>query len=130
MTLQNHTLLEKDVEKPGTHECISFQVPVFVPRKKPVEQPEELASVHILIRVGDTIFIERKKVLVQDAYVRHIIEPDKPYYKPGETVRFRIVRLDEEFKAIDETVSITPGITRSEGFPFKVCAETFIPEGY
>ncbi|XP_053226684.1 alpha-2-macroglobulin-like protein 1 [Podarcis raffonei] len=109
MTLQNHTLLEKVVEKPGTHECISFQVPVFVPRKMPVdlqEPPEELASVHVLIRAGDTIFIERKKVLVQDAYVRHIIEPDKPYYKPGETVRFRIVRLDEEFKAIDETIPL------------------------
>nr|XP_034997143.1 alpha-2-macroglobulin-like protein 1 [Zootoca vivipara] len=108
MTLQNHTLLEMDVEKPGTYKCISFQVPDFVPKKKLDQHQleEELASVHVLIRAGDSIFEERKKVLVQAAYVRHIIEPDKPFYKPGETVRFRIVRLDEEFKALDETIPL------------------------
>lgn len=30
MTTQNHTLVEQDVEKPGTFQCISFQVSVAV----------------------------------------------------------------------------------------------------
>lgn len=30
MTTHNHTLVEEDVEKPGTFQCISFQVSVAV----------------------------------------------------------------------------------------------------
>ncbi|XP_061439274.1 alpha-2-macroglobulin-like protein 1 isoform X4 [Rhineura floridana] len=108
MRIQNHTLLEKDVEKPGVYECTSFQVPPFPPKKNvnPLID-EEVASVHVLIQKGNSVsFEDRKKVLVRNSYTRHIIESDKPFYKPGETVRFRIVRFDDEFKAIDKTISL------------------------
>ncbi|KAJ6658340.1 hypothetical protein lerEdw1_020612 [Lerista edwardsae] len=89
--LQNHTLVEKDVDKPGIYECIDFK-------------EEEVARVHVLIRKGDTVSFEgRKKVLIREAYTRKIIETDKPFYKPGETVKFRIVMLNEKFQAIDDT---------------------------
>ncbi|XP_053896163.1 alpha-2-macroglobulin-like protein 1 [Malaclemys terrapin pileata] len=104
MQTQNHTLMEKDVEKPGIFECISFKVPAFVPRGKQFNEPaEEVASVHAVIHMGDRVSYEgRKKVLVRRQKTRIVIDTDKPFYKPGETVKFRIVTLDEDFKAIDE----------------------------
>uniref|UniRef100_A0A7M4F127 Uncharacterized protein n=1 Tax=Crocodylus porosus TaxID=8502 RepID=A0A7M4F127_CROPO len=95
MKIQNHTLVEKDVEKPDSmFPCIW--------------KAEEVAFVHVLIHSGDTVgFESHKKVLVRDRKEKLLIEMDKPFYKPGETVKFRIVSLDEEFKAIDKVVSVS-----------------------
>ncbi|XP_062975138.1 alpha-2-macroglobulin-like protein 1 [Elgaria multicarinata webbii] len=104
---QNYTLVDKDVEKPGTFECISFRVPDFLSGATSSDIEDTVASVHVLIRKDGIVSFEgRKKVLVRNAFIRHIIEPDKPFYKPGETVSFRIVRLDEEFKAINRTIPL------------------------
>ncbi|XP_066468774.1 alpha-2-macroglobulin-like protein 1 [Tiliqua scincoides] len=92
--IQNHTLVEKDVDKPGIFECIDFK-------------EEEVARVHVLVRKGGSVSFEgRKKVLIREAHPRVIIETDKPFYKPGETVKFRIVRLNEKFQALDDTISL------------------------
>uniref|UniRef100_A0A8C3XWD4 Uncharacterized protein n=1 Tax=Chelydra serpentina TaxID=8475 RepID=A0A8C3XWD4_CHESE len=94
MKTQNHTLVEKDVEKPGIFECIGFKV-------------SSVVSVHVVIHSGETVSYEgRKKVLVRGQKARIVIDTDKPFYKPGETVKFRIVTLDQDFKAIDKVVSI------------------------
>ncbi|KAH0628649.1 hypothetical protein JD844_010037 [Phrynosoma platyrhinos] len=94
--IQKHTLLDKDVEKPGTYECPDFQ-----------ETGEEVAHVHVLIQKGDSVSFEgRKKVVIRKPRIRNIIELDKPFYKPGETAKVRIVRLDEEFKAIEEPIPL------------------------
>ncbi|KAL8202400.1 UNVERIFIED_CONTAM: hypothetical protein K2H54_013078, partial [Gekko kuhli] len=70
-------------------------------------EDEELAHVHVLIRKGDSVSFEgRKKVLVRAVFIRDLIETDKPFYKPGETVRFRIVRLDDGFKALRQTIPL------------------------
>uniref|UniRef100_A0A670ZDZ8 Uncharacterized protein n=1 Tax=Pseudonaja textilis TaxID=8673 RepID=A0A670ZDZ8_PSETE len=65
MKLQNHTLLDKDANIPGTFECTSFQLS---------------SPAHPRI----TTFENRKKVLVKNAHERTLIELDKPFYKPGE----------------------------------------------
>uniref|UniRef100_A0ABM5FQT1 Alpha-2-macroglobulin-like protein 1 isoform X1 n=2 Tax=Pogona vitticeps TaxID=103695 RepID=A0ABM5FQT1_9SAUR len=105
---QNHTLLDKEVEKPGIYECHRFQVPPFPHGKKKFGQDsEEVAHARILIRKGDSVRFEgRKKVLVENPYRKTLTVLDKPFYKPGETVKFRIVRLNEEFKALDETIPL------------------------
>ncbi|XP_077202330.1 alpha-2-macroglobulin-like protein 1 isoform X2 [Paroedura picta] len=106
MTAQNHSIVEKDVARPGTFECISFQVPAFTPTGNTKDE-EEVAHVHVLVRRGDSVSFEgRKKVLVKAVFIRDIILSDKPFYKPGETVRFRIVKLDDEFKALQETIPL------------------------
>ncbi|XP_074852369.1 alpha-2-macroglobulin-like protein 1 [Carettochelys insculpta] len=104
MKTQNHTLVNKDVEKPGIFECISFKVPAFVPEETQFHRlADEVASVHAVIRSGESVSYEgRKKVLIRKQIERVIIDTDKPFYKPGETVKFRIVSLDEDFKAIDK----------------------------
>nr|XP_056704304.1 alpha-2-macroglobulin-like protein 1 [Euleptes europaea] len=108
MKNQNHTLVDEDVEKPHRFKCISFQVPPFTPEHKSTyNSGEEVAHVHVRIHKGDSVsFEDRKKVLVQDVFIRTIVVPDKPFYKPGETVKFRIVRLDDDFKALNEKVSV------------------------
>ncbi|XP_053226653.1 alpha-2-macroglobulin-like protein 1 isoform X2 [Podarcis raffonei] len=110
MTLQNHTLLEKDVEKPGTHECTSFQVPAFVARKTesyyiPLEG--EMARVHILVLQGDSVsFKGSKKVQVKSSPTINLMDLDKPFYKPGERVKLRIVQLDDRFKARNKSIPL------------------------
>ncbi|KAJ7316367.1 hypothetical protein JRQ81_002529 [Phrynocephalus forsythii] len=68
-----------------------------------IVKDEIVAHIHVFIQKGDSVNYEgRKKVLVRNAYPRVFIKPDKPFYKPGETVRFHIVSLNEEFKAVDK----------------------------
>nr|XP_006120000.1 alpha-2-macroglobulin-like protein 1 [Pelodiscus sinensis] len=104
MQNQNHTLVEKDVEKPGIFECISFKVPALVTGEKQFHEPKDVvAFVRAVIRSGDRVSYEgRKKVLMKRRQETIIVDTDKAFYKPGETVKFRIVSLDESFKAIDK----------------------------
>uniref|UniRef100_A0ABM5FQT5 Alpha-2-macroglobulin-like protein 1 isoform X1 n=1 Tax=Pogona vitticeps TaxID=103695 RepID=A0ABM5FQT5_9SAUR len=102
---ENHTLVQKDVEKPGIYECISFQVPDFAPSENILSENEEIAHVHVFIQKGDSVSFEgRKKVLMRYAHPKVFIKPSKPFYKPGETAKFRIVRLNGEFKAVGERI--------------------------
>ncbi|XP_009865376.1 PREDICTED: alpha-2-macroglobulin-like protein 1, partial [Apaloderma vittatum] len=108
MTSQNHTLVEKDVEKPGTFQCITFQVPELIPRKRDdsTSHPEPVVFLHVLIHSGDNVLFEgRKKVLVQPQKNVILVETDKSLYKPGETVKFRIVNIDEDLRVIKNEYS-------------------------
>ncbi|NXH29308.1 A2ML1 protein, partial [Myiagra hebetior] len=73
----------------------------------PADGTEEIATVKLTI-TGDGVNVEeRKKVLICKARNGTIIQTDKPIYEPGQTVRFRIVTLDEEFLALNDSVSET-----------------------
>uniref|UniRef100_A0A8C0US33 Complement C3/4/5 macroglobulin domain-containing protein n=1 Tax=Cyanistes caeruleus TaxID=156563 RepID=A0A8C0US33_CYACU len=118
---QNHTLVEQDVEKPGTFQSITFQVPdlMLIPMKRDYSrtQSEEVAFLHVLIHSGDNVLLEgHKKVLVKPQKNIILIETDKGLYKPGETVKFRIVNLDENLKVLKNEVSITLCLSRSRSF--------------
>ncbi|XP_063212551.1 alpha-2-macroglobulin-like protein 1 isoform X3 [Chroicocephalus ridibundus] len=105
---QNYTLVEQDVEKPGTFQCITFQVPEFIPGEKDdsTSHTEKVVSLHVLIHSGENVLFEgRKKVLVKPQKNVILVETDKGLYKPGETVKFRIVNLDEDLKVIKNEYS-------------------------
>ncbi|NXE66630.1 A2ML1 protein, partial [Calcarius ornatus] len=69
-------------------------------------QSEEVAFLHVLIHSGDNVRLEGdKKVLIKPQKNMILIETDKGLYKPGETVKFRIVNLDENLKVIKNEVS-------------------------
>ncbi|NWS06084.1 A2ML1 protein, partial [Motacilla alba] len=69
-------------------------------------QSEEVAFLHVLIHSGDNVLLEGdKKVLVKPQKNIILIETDKGLYKPGETVKFRIVNLDESLKVIKNEYS-------------------------
>ncbi|XP_009892429.1 PREDICTED: alpha-2-macroglobulin-like protein 1 [Charadrius vociferus] len=104
----NHTLVEQDVEKPGTFQCITFQVPEFLPgqRDDSTSHTEEVFFLHVLIHGGDKVLFEgRRKVLVKPQKNVILVETDKVLYKPGETVKFRIVNLDEDLTVIKNEYS-------------------------
>nr|XP_042703256.1 alpha-2-macroglobulin-like protein 1 [Chrysemys picta bellii] len=85
------TLLEREVWEPHLHENVRFQVPA------PSGGQQEVAELHVSIR-GDALqFSERKKVLLRALQPRTFVQTDKAVYKPGQTVKFRIVSLDKDF---------------------------------
>ncbi|NXD97612.1 A2ML1 protein, partial [Chaetorhynchus papuensis] len=70
----------------------------------PADGTEEIATVKLTI-TGDGVNVEeQKKVLICKARNGTIIQTDKPIYEPGQTVRFRIVTLDEEFLALNDSM--------------------------
>ncbi|XP_039360112.1 alpha-2-macroglobulin-like protein 1 [Mauremys reevesii] len=84
-------LLEREVREPRLHENVRFQVPA------PSGGQQEVAELHVSIR-GDALqFSERKKVLLRALQPRAFVQTDKAVYKPGQTVKFRIVSLDKDF---------------------------------
>ncbi|XP_021250335.1 alpha-2-macroglobulin-like protein 1 isoform X2 [Numida meleagris] len=100
---QNQTLVEQDVEKPGTFECISFKVPKLLSSEKDssATQSEEVVFLHVLIHSSDNMYFEGyKKVLLKPQENIILVETDKAIYKPGETVKFRIVILDDDLMVI------------------------------
>uniref|UniRef100_A0A8C3G028 A2ML1 protein n=1 Tax=Chrysemys picta bellii TaxID=8478 RepID=A0A8C3G028_CHRPI len=85
------TLLEREVRECRLHENVPFQVPA------PSGGQQEVAELHVSIR-GDALqFSERKKVLLRALQPRTFVQTDKAVYKPGQTVKFRIVSLDVNF---------------------------------
>ncbi|KAM9255131.1 alpha-2-macroglobulin-like protein 1 [Cariama cristata] len=57
----------------------------------------EVAHLHISIQGGSLQVSAQKKVLVKALELRTLVQTDKDVYKPGQTVKFRIVRLDQNF---------------------------------
>ncbi|KAM9326866.1 alpha-2-macroglobulin-like protein 1 [Gastrophryne carolinensis] len=70
--------------------CTKFQVP------PPSTGSSEVATVRFQAQ-GDVDIMETKNVVIQRIDDAVVVQTDKATYKPGETVRFRIVTLDENF---------------------------------
>ncbi|NWX16586.1 A2ML1 protein, partial [Aegotheles bennettii] len=71
----------------------------------PADGTEEIATVRLMISGQGVSIEEKKKVLIRKASSGTFIQTDKPVYQPGQTVKFRIVTLDEEFIALNDSVS-------------------------
>ncbi|NXU52219.1 A2ML1 protein, partial [Turnix velox] len=71
----------------------------------PADGTEEIATVKLII-TGEGINIEEKKtVLIRKPRSGIFIQTDKPFYEPRQTVKFRVVTLDEDFIALNDSVS-------------------------
>ncbi|XP_063250393.1 alpha-2-macroglobulin-like protein 1 [Prinia subflava] len=93
-------LMQETIQKKKTFLCTKFWV------APPADGTEEVATVKLTI-TGDGVNVEeQKKVLIHKARNGTIIQTDKPIYEPGETVKFRIVTLDEEFLALNNSISL------------------------
>ncbi|KAM6368587.1 alpha-2-macroglobulin-like protein 1 [Pluvialis apricaria] len=55
----------------------------------------EVAHLHVSIQGGSLQVSEQKKVLVKAPELGTLVQTDKDVYKPGQTVKFRIIRLDQ-----------------------------------
>ncbi|OPJ69240.1 hypothetical protein AV530_012338 [Patagioenas fasciata monilis] len=96
----NLSLYRKVVRNNWIFECSKFQVP----------QPagsQEVGTVHLRISNGQYFSAnEEKKVLIRRAGTGTFIQTDKPIYNPGQTVKFRIVTLTEEFTPVNSKYSM------------------------
>nr|XP_009685485.1 PREDICTED: alpha-2-macroglobulin-like protein 1 [Struthio camelus australis] len=93
-------LVQDTMQKEKTFMCAKFWV------APPANGTEEIATV-ILTLSGQGVNIEeKKKVLIRKASSGTFIQTDKPIYQPGQTVKFRIVTLDEDFIGLNDSFSL------------------------
>ncbi|XP_073673456.1 alpha-2-macroglobulin-like protein 1 [Garra rufa] len=80
------TILQQGSIKKDFYKCVPFKVPVVT--------EESVASVDVDIRGGKTSLTKTFKILIIPSRNLLFIQSDKPIYKPGQKIKFRIVSLD------------------------------------
>ncbi|KAF1593176.1 UNVERIFIED_CONTAM: Alpha-2-macroglobulin, partial [Eudyptes robustus] len=92
---ENRSLIDDVVSDKDVFTCIPFSLP-----KSNSQSPVTFLTVTVK---GTTLqFRSRKSVLVKDSESLVFIQTDKPIYKPGQTVLFRLVSLDKDFRPLNE----------------------------
>nr|XP_027776430.1 ovostatin homolog 2-like [Marmota flaviventris] len=90
----NTTIFDLSVGEDTFYACADFKVSQ--------KSSEQFAFVTLLAK-GDTLTIfERRSVAISSEEKVTFVQTDKPIYKPGENVKFRIVTLDTRFKPIED----------------------------
>ncbi|NXR64773.1 A2MG protein, partial [Rhadina sibilatrix] len=92
---ENRSLIDDVVSEKDLFTCIPFSLP-----KSRLPLPAMFLTV--MVKGATLQFSSRKLVVVQNSESLVFIQTDKPIYKPGQTVLFRIVSLDEEFRPVNE----------------------------
>ncbi|KTF90376.1 hypothetical protein cypCar_00011266 [Cyprinus carpio] len=86
---RNLTILQQGSIKKDFYKCVPFKVPVVT--------VESVASVDVAIQGAKTSLNKTTKILINPPQNLLFIQSDKPIYKPGQTIKFRIVSLDSNF---------------------------------
>ncbi|NWW72562.1 OVOS protein, partial [Climacteris rufus] len=89
------TLFEEPVTENGLFKCIEFKVPPAT--------SDPVAFISFSAK-GTTVDLdERRSVAIENVDGAVFIQTDKPRYKSGQTVMFRVVTLDSQFRPVQET---------------------------
>ncbi|XP_068113161.1 alpha-2-macroglobulin-like [Hyperolius riggenbachi] len=83
------TLMEKSFEQDVTFTCSQIQIPH-------PDEKEAVGVVTALIEHGEDKAEKSTKVLVKKTRSSVLVQTDKSVYKPGQTVKFRVMSLDED----------------------------------
>ncbi|XP_075144180.1 alpha-2-macroglobulin-like [Leptodactylus fuscus] len=95
----NVTIFENTLEDTTYFNCIPFQVP------EP-DGNEEVATIRATIHhTGNTMY-KKSKLLLKRMGTRTLIQTDKAVYKPGQTVKFRVLSLKENFQPGDIKIPV------------------------
>uniref|UniRef100_A0A3P9LXA8 Alpha-2-macroglobulin-like 1 n=1 Tax=Oryzias latipes TaxID=8090 RepID=A0A3P9LXA8_ORYLA len=89
------TITEQSVQN-DFYRCFQFLVPIV--------SSETVASISVKIEGEEDSMSKDTKVLIEPPAFVHIVQTDKPIYKPGQTVQFRIVSMDTNFMPVNRTV--------------------------
>ncbi|XP_015419559.1 PREDICTED: alpha-2-macroglobulin-like protein 1 [Myotis davidii] len=104
VTLETKNKAQKLLEHRGMRKrhlhCMSFLVP------PPAGGTEEVATVRVSGTGNNISFEEKKTVLIQRQGHGTFVQTDKPIYKPGQRVHFRIVTLDSNFVPVNDKYSM------------------------
>uniref|UniRef100_A0A8C4SY04 Macroglobulin domain-containing protein n=1 Tax=Erpetoichthys calabaricus TaxID=27687 RepID=A0A8C4SY04_ERPCA len=87
MERRNLILLEETIKEKDFYKCFEFQVSLFKQSQWLGQQDEN-----------------KKKVLITPIQSMTFIQTDKPIYKPGQTVKFRIFAMNKDFLPVNEKV--------------------------
>ncbi|KAG8551450.1 hypothetical protein GDO81_004116 [Engystomops pustulosus] len=89
------TLLQILYKERSSFSCISFQIP------NELDMDHQMGTLFLSIQTADELIHESRKVNIKkkrDLAAQLLIQTDKPLYKPGQTVKFRIVSIDGNFQ--------------------------------
>uniref|UniRef100_A0A8C4V2R6 Alpha-2-macroglobulin n=1 Tax=Falco tinnunculus TaxID=100819 RepID=A0A8C4V2R6_FALTI len=92
---ENRSLIDDVVSEQDVFTCIPFSLPKF-------NSSTSVAFLTVMVKGATLQFRSRKSVLVKDSESLVFVQTDKPIYKPGQTVLFRIVSLDKDFYPLNE----------------------------
>ncbi|XP_059582748.1 alpha-2-macroglobulin [Alligator mississippiensis] len=90
----NKSLIEDVVAEKELFKCISFKLPRL--------NRTAVAFLSVLVKGPTLKYQSRKSVLVKDPESLVFVQTDKPIYKPGQKVLFRIVCLDNDFRPLNK----------------------------
>uniref|UniRef100_A0A4W5RIV9 Alpha-2-macroglobulin-like 1 n=1 Tax=Hucho hucho TaxID=62062 RepID=A0A4W5RIV9_9TELE len=82
----------------------NFHCPVHVVQV-PTVKADSVATVHVSIKGRNDEMRKKAKIFIRPKRYLTIFQTDKPVYKPGQTVKFRIVSLDASFLSFNQMVS-------------------------
>uniref|UniRef100_A0A8B9XTU7 Alpha-2-macroglobulin n=1 Tax=Bos mutus grunniens TaxID=30521 RepID=A0A8B9XTU7_BOSMU len=85
-----------DLEAKNSFYCSSFTIPDSFP----------FAFITVQVQGPTQNFIKKKPIYITKAESLVFVQTDKPIYKPGQTVQFRIFSVDVNFHPLNETVSL------------------------
>ncbi|XP_010083001.1 PREDICTED: alpha-2-macroglobulin-like, partial [Pterocles gutturalis] len=92
---ENKSLIDDVVSENDLFTCIPFSLPKS-------NSPSPVTFITVTVKGATVQFRSRKTVLVKNSESLVFVQTDKPIYKPGQTVLFRIVSLDKEFHPLNE----------------------------
>ncbi|XP_049657479.1 alpha-2-macroglobulin-like protein 1 [Accipiter gentilis] len=90
----SHGVPNVTLEEQGS-DILQLNWPCFSNISTPPARIDEVAHLHVSIQGGSLQVSEQKTVLVKALELGTLVQTDKDVYKPGQTVKFRIVRLDQ-----------------------------------
>ncbi|XP_019716918.1 alpha-2-macroglobulin-like protein 1 [Hippocampus comes] len=90
-------ILEK-AAKQDFYQCLNFQVPAV--------RTNTVATINVTVKGESATMNKKTKILIVPPAFIHIIQTDKPIYKPGQTVQFRIVSMDSSFIPVDRLYTV------------------------
>ncbi|NXA16384.1 OVOS protein, partial [Sapayoa aenigma] len=93
----NSTIFEKTMTASSGLQCFNFKIP-------PVHS-SPLAFISFSAKGATVSLEEQQSVMIWNTDSIVFVQTDKPIYKPGQRVRFRVVALDFNFKPVQEKVS-------------------------
>ncbi|NXW83855.1 OVOS protein, partial [Alopecoenas beccarii] len=89
------TLFEEFVTRNDFFKCREFKVPPAT--------SDPLAFISFSAKGTTVNLAERRSVAIQNVDSSVFVQTDKPIYKPGQKVMFRVVALDSQFRPVQET---------------------------
>ncbi|XP_067392789.1 alpha-2-macroglobulin isoform X2 [Emydura macquarii macquarii] len=95
---ENRSLIADVVSEKDVFKCVQFTLPK--------SNSSSAAFLTVLVQGPTLEFRSRKSVLVKNSESLLFVQTDKPIYKPGQTVLFRVVSLDENFHPLNKVVPL------------------------